>query len=100
MNTITPAVTVKPVTHAISEGVQQLSYDIDHSANDVEILLGAIFDKLDGLSDLLGVIGPFSGTVCEAIGAINCFASCVARGVTDIKNQNAKVLAATIADAS
>lgn len=90
MNTITPAAAVKPSTQV---GLQQLAFDIDNRTNEVEILLGAIFDKLDGLSGLLGVIGPFSGTVSEAIDAINCFASCAARGVTDIKDQNARVLA-------
>lgn len=85
--------TPKTVKAAIS--VRQLSFDIDNSANEVQILLGAIFEKMDTLGENLSAMGPTQGTVLEAIRAVNCFASCALRGVSDILEQNERVLTAT-----
>ena len=60
------------------EAVRQQVSDTELQAGDVEILIAAVFDKLDGMSGH----APHG---LEAINAINCFATCVLRNVSLMK---------------
>jgi hypothetical protein len=49
--------------------IRQQAFDIDHQAGDIEILIEAIFEQLDGVLDL-------TPAGKQAAKAINCFATC------------------------
>lgn len=60
------------------DAIRQQVSDLEHQAGDVEILMAAIFDKLDGMSG-------HTPSGLDAINAINCFATCALRNAALIK---------------
>jgi hypothetical protein len=70
------------------DGIRQRAQDINAQAGDIEILLSSIFDKLDSMADL-------APAAAEAVGAINCFATCALRNVALIKEANTDILLLT-----
>lgn len=65
--------------------VRQQAFDIDRQAGDIEILIAAVFDKVD---ELLG--NTQAGM--EAINAINCFATCALRNAALIREAGTNIL--------
>jgi hypothetical protein len=65
--------------------IRQQAFDIDHQVGDIEILIAAIFDKIDGMLDQ-------TPAGMEAVNAINCFAICALRNAALIKVSGTNIL--------
>lgn len=66
--------------------IGQLAADIEAQAGDIEILLAALFDKLDALTGL-------APAAADAVAAINCFATCALRNAALIGEAQANIVA-------
>lgn len=66
--------------------IGQLAGDIEAQACDIEILLAALFYKLDALTDL-------APAAADAVAAINCFATCALRNAALIGQGQANIAA-------
>jgi short-subunit dehydrogenase len=65
--------------------IRQQAFAIDRQAGDIEILIAAVFDKVD---ELLG----HTPAGMEAINAINCFATCALHNAARIKVTGTNIL--------
>jgi hypothetical protein len=79
-----PSGSVRPWSDS-ADDIRHRAHDINAQAGDIEILLNAIFGKLDGMADL-------APTASEAVSVINCFATCALRNAVLIKEANADIL--------
>ena len=66
--------------------IGHIAADIEAQAGDIEILLAALFDKLDALTDL-------APAAADAVAAINCFATCALRNTALIGEGQANIAA-------
>lgn len=65
--------------------IRERCHDIDMRAGDIEILLKAMFDKIDSMGS-----DPI-----DAANAINCFVTCALRNAVLLKEHNEHILALT-----
>ena len=66
--------------------IGHIAADIEAQAGDIEILLAALFDKLDALTEL-------APAASDAVAAINCFATCALRNTALIGEGPANIAA-------
>lgn len=66
--------------------IGHIAADIEAQAGDIEILLAALFDKLDALTEL-------APAASDSVAAINCFATCALRNAALIGEGQANIAA-------
>jgi short-subunit dehydrogenase len=67
------------------DAIRQQAFDIDRQAGDIEILIAAVFDKIDDMVDQ-------TPTGMATITAINCFVTCVLRNAALIREAGINIL--------
>lgn len=66
--------------------IQQLTLEIDSQVSDIEILLGAVFDKIDLMDGL-------TPSAAGALNAINCFTTCALRNAALVREARDQIAA-------